>query len=70
MKKLSKARDVIWNDAAILTKDSMEQAKGWIDQEFGKGYCEKHPELLAAFISATMTAYSGSVIASAIQESK
>lgn len=69
MKKFSQERSAIWNEAVLCAKDTMEHAKGWIDQEFGKGYAKKHPEVVAAFISATMTAYAGSVIAAAIQES-
>jgi hypothetical protein len=70
MKKFAEAHDVIWSESIKLTRDSMQHAAGWIDAEFGKGYAKKHPEFLATFISATMTAYSGSVIAAAIQDSR
>jgi len=37
------------------TVDSLLQAKEEIDKVFGKGHAEKHPELVAAFISCVCT---------------
>jgi hypothetical protein len=69
MKKFDEAHDVIWEEAIKLTRDSLQHAPAWIDAELGKGYAKKHPEFLASFISAAMTAYAGSLIAAAIQDS-
>jgi len=69
MKEFAEAHDAIWDEATTLTRDTMQHAVGWIDDEFGRGYAKRHPELLASFISAAMNAYSGSVIAAAIQDS-
>jgi hypothetical protein len=69
MKKFAEAHDAIWDEAAMLTRDTMQHAAGWIDDQFGKGYAKRHPEFLASFLAAAMNAYSGSVIAAAIQDS-
>ncbi len=69
MNKSPKTRDLIWDESIQLTRDSLQHAVGWIDADLGQGYAKKHPQILAAFISATMNAYAGSVIADAIQNS-
>jgi hypothetical protein len=70
MKKFPEAHDLICEESIHLTRDSLDTAIRWIDKSFGKDYAKQHPELLASFISATMTAYAGSLIAAAIQDSR
>jgi hypothetical protein len=69
MNKFPEARDLIWDESIKLTRLTLEHAAGWIDKELGKGFSKQHPELLASFISATMTGYAGAVIAAAIEKS-
>ena len=70
MNKFAEAHDVIWDECIHLTQNTLNQGDGWIDDAFGKGYAKQHPELLAAYLSATMLGYAGSVIAAAIQDSR
>ena len=70
MNKFADAHDVIWDECIHLTQGTLNQRAGWIDHTFGKDYAKQHPELLAAYLSATMLGYAGSVIAAAIQDSR
>ena len=70
MKEFPEARDLIWDGCVHFTQDTLNQGAGWIDHTFGKDYAKQHPELLAAYLSATMLGYAGSIIAAAIQDSR
>jgi ABC-type taurine transport system substrate-binding protein len=54
--------------ASKTVSDYLWDAKDSIDKVFGKGYAEKHPELVAAFIKASADDFNTAVLAVAIQE--
>ena len=70
MNKFAEAHDLIWDECVHHTQSTLEQGASWIKHTFGEDYAKQHPELLAAYLSATMLGYAGSVIAAAIQDSR
>ena len=44
--------ETIMKQAGMTAQHWMCQGRDFIDEQFGDGYAEKHPELLAGFIAA------------------
>ena len=66
MKNLPEARDSMWNENMQMVQMTFEHGERWIREHCGSN--DARAELLAAFVSATTTAYAASVIAAAIQD--
>jgi ABC-type phosphate/phosphonate transport system permease subunit len=68
MDKFHVAHDAIWDANIQAVQMTIDQLNGYLTYRFGKDYCRKHPEVLAAMVQSTMTAFAGSLIAAAIQD--
>ena len=60
----------LFQQAPMAADSYMRQAVKCIDQLFGKGYAEKHPELVAAFIQTSAIDMGTAVIARAVESLK
>lgn len=58
----------IMEDGSSAAKFYLDQAIEAIDSRFGKGYSEKHPELVGSFMQAASRETHGAVIGKCIQQ--
>jgi hypothetical protein len=55
-------------DAFDQTAINFSKAVNVIDEKFGNGYANSHPELLGAFLQAVSTEYNGTTIGACVQD--
>jgi hypothetical protein len=65
---ITAAADVLLEQASMTTDQYLAAAVDSIDKRFGKGFAEKHPELLGAFINASARDFQTTMTVQALQE--
>ena len=58
--------DTLATQAPVWPKFWLGEAEAAIDEELGAGYAEKHPALIAGFLTACATVYAAHLIENAI----
>jgi hypothetical protein len=60
--------DLLLRQASETAHTYFHQAIRSIDDRFGKGYAEKHPELIAGFMQTAALDFMASFVGSAVEE--
>jgi len=60
--------ETLLRQGPMTAREYMREAVSSIDDSFGDGYAEKHPELVAAFMQTAILDLQGAVIAQQIRE--
>lgn len=68
MNTITQDPDTLTRDAATATGDCIDRAVANIDGQFGDGYAEDNPELVAAFLQAAAINFAAAVIASRLDK--
>lgn len=55
------------DDAGLQAANWLTQAVRHIDERFGEGFAQKHPELMAAMVSASALDYHAGMVSEAIE---
>ena len=67
IEKITASSKELMDQAPMTAHTYFHQAIKSIDEKFGTGYAQKHPELVGAFIQTAAYDFQASVIAQAIQ---
>lgn len=55
-------------EAIATASDFLEAAESWVDNQFGSGYAEKHPALVAGFLQACALTYQAHRVAISLDD--
>lgn len=55
-------------EAITTASDFLEAAESWVDNQFGNGYAEKHPAVVAGFLHACAQVYQAHRVALSLDE--
>jgi hypothetical protein len=68
LEKITMSSSELLNDSVSTARRYFREAVEYIETQFGKGYAEKHPELIVGFMQTASQEFNTSIMAKCVQD--